>query len=83
LLEPLPGVDRPDDLVEVWGATRNNSALSLSYLDSLDLRDRNETLAGLAVHQVLAMNLGRGGKPERVRGAVVSGNYLTCSASRR
>jgi len=32
-LEPLPGVDRPDDLVEVWGATRNNSALSLSYLD--------------------------------------------------
>jgi predicted permease len=75
-LEPLPGVDRPDDLVEVWGATRNNSALSLSYLDYQDLRDRNETLSGLAAHQVLAMNLGRGGQPERVRGAVVSGNYL-------
>jgi predicted permease len=75
-LEPLPGVDRPDDLVEVWGATRNNSALSLSFLDYVDLRDRNETLTGLAAHQVLAMNLGRGGKPERVRGAVVSGNYF-------
>jgi predicted permease len=75
-LEPLPGVDRPDDLVEVWGATRNNSALSLSYLDYQDLRDRNETLSGLAAHQVLAMNLGRGGQPERVRGAVVSGNYF-------
>jgi hypothetical protein len=75
-LEPLPGVKRPDDLVEVWGATRNNSALSLSYLDYLDLRSRNDTLAGLAAHQVLAMNLGRGGKPERVRGGIVSGNYF-------
>lgn len=75
-LQPLPGVDRPDDLVEVWGATRNNSALSLSHLDYRDLRDRNETLSGLAAHQVLAMNLGRGGTPERVRGAVVSGNYF-------
>lgn len=75
-LEPLPGVDRPADLVEVWGATRNNSALSLSYLDYQDLRDRNETLAGLAAHQVMAMSLGRGGEPERVRGAVVSGNYF-------
>lgn len=76
LLEPLPGIERPDDLVEVWGATRNNSALSLSYLDYLDLRDRNETLSGLAAHQVLAMNLGHEGKPERVRGAIVSGNYF-------
>lgn len=75
-LESLPGVDRPDDLVEVWGATHNNSALSLSYLDYQDLRDRNQTLSGLAAHQVLAMNLGRGGQPERVRGAVVSGNYF-------
>src|SRR5713101_7335874 len=41
LLAPLPGVERPDELVEVWGSTRNNSALSLSYLDYLDLRDRN------------------------------------------
>ena len=75
-LEPLPGVARPDELVEVWGATRHNSALSLSLLDYQDLRDRNETLSGLAAHQVLAMNLGRGGQPERVRGAVVSGNYF-------
>lgn len=75
-LEPLPGVDRPDELVEVWGATRNNSALSLSLLDYQDLRDRNETLSGLAAHQVLAMNLGRGRQPERVRSAIVSGNYF-------
>src|SRR6266852_4081537 len=76
LLEPLPGIQRPDELVEIWGATRHNSALSTSYLDYLDFRDRNAALSGLIAHQMLAMNLGRGEKPERVRGAVVSGNYF-------
>lgn len=76
LLDPLPGIERPDQLVEIWGATRHNSALSTSYLDYLDFRDRNAALSGLAAHQMLAMNLGRGEKPERVRGAVVSGNYF-------
>src|SRR5713101_7439775 len=60
LLADLPGIQRPDELVEIWGATRNNSALSLSYLAYLDVRDRNEVLSGLAAHQVLSMNLGRG-----------------------
>src|SRR5258708_3108296 len=76
LLAPLPGIERPDELVEVWGSTRNNSAMSLSYLDYLDLRDRNQALSGLAAHQVMSMNLAREGKPELVRGAVVSGNYF-------
>src|SRR6516162_1227612 len=76
LLEPLPGIDRPEELVEIWGATSHNSALSTSYLDYLDFRDRNTTLSALMAHQVLPMNLGRGEKPERVRGAVVSGNYF-------
>jgi hypothetical protein len=76
LLSHLPGIERPDRLVEVWGTTRRNSALSTSYLDYLDFRDRNTVLSGVAAHQVLAMNLGRGEKPERVRGAVVSGNYF-------
>src|SRR5260370_2944564 len=76
LLAPLPGIERPDELVEVWGSTRNNSAMSLSYLDYLDLRDRNQALSGLVAHQVMSMNLGREGKPELVRGAVVSGNYF-------
>src|SRR5882757_2093698 len=76
LLESLPGIERPEELVEIWGATRNNSALSLSYLDYLDLRDRNEVLSGLIAHQMLPLNLGRGGKPERVQGSIVSGNYF-------
>jgi predicted permease len=76
LLQPLPGIERPEDLVEIWGATRNNSALSSSYLDYLDLCDRNDVFSGLVAHQVLPLNLGRGAKPERVWGSVVSGNYF-------
>ena len=30
LLDPLPGIERPDRLVEIWDATRHNSALSTS-----------------------------------------------------
>jgi predicted permease len=76
LLQPLPGIERPEELVEIWGATRNNSALSTSYLDYLDFRDRNEVFSDLIAHQVLPLNLGRGARPERVWGAIVSGNYF-------
>ncbi|PYQ47795.1 MAG: hypothetical protein DMF78_22830 [Acidobacteria bacterium] len=76
LLETLPGIARPDELVEIWGATRNNSALSVSHLDYLDFRDGNDVLSGLVAHQVMPLNFGRGGKPERVWAAVVSGNYF-------
>jgi hypothetical protein len=39
LLASLPGIEQPEKLVEIWGATRNNFALSSSYLDYLDYRD--------------------------------------------
>src|SRR6267154_4861372 len=76
LFDPLPGIEHPNELVEIWGATRHNSALSTSYLDYRDFRDRNVVFSGLMAHQVLPLNLGRGDKSERVRGAVVSGNYF-------
>jgi predicted permease len=76
LLASLPGIEQPEKLLEIWGATRNNSALSSSYVDYLDYRDQNKVLSGLTAHQVLPLNLGRGEKPERVWGAIVSGNYF-------
>lgn len=76
LLASLPGIEQPEKLVEVWGATRNNSALSSSYVDYLDYRDQNKVLSGLVAHQVLPLNLGRTENPERVWGAIVSGNYF-------
>jgi len=61
LLAPLPGVTQPEQLVEIWGATQNNSALSNSYVDYLDLRDRNEVLSGIVAHQILALNMSHSG----------------------
>src|SRR6266852_4259 len=54
LLAPLPDIKRPEELLEIWGATRQNSALSTYYLDYLDFRDRNTDLTGLIAHHVLA-----------------------------
>src|SRR5258707_6018076 len=76
LLASLAGIEQAEELVEIWGATRNSSALSSSYVDYLDYRDQNKVLAGLIAHQVLPVNLGRSEKPERVWGAIVSGNYF-------
>ena len=76
LLASLPGIDQPEKLVEIWGATHNNSALSTSYLDYLDYRARNNVLSGLIAHQVLPLNLGHGERPERVWAGIVSGNYF-------
>src|SRR5438477_92276 len=76
LLASLPGIEQPDKLVEIWGATHNNSALSTSYLDYQEFRDRNNVLSGLIAHQILPLNLGRGEKPERVWAGIVSGNYF-------
>src|SRR5260370_27111836 len=76
LLVSLPGIEQPEKLVEIWGATRNNSALSSSYVDYLDYRDQNKVLSGLIAHQVLPLNLGPSMKPERCTGAIVSGKYF-------
>src|SRR5437016_11289088 len=66
LLAPVPGIERPEELIEVWGATRNNHAMSMSYLDYLEFRAHNKSLSGLTAHQILPLNLGREGTPERV-----------------
>ena len=76
LLEPLPGVNHADCLVEIWGATPKNSDLSLSYPDYLEFRDRNHVFSGLFAHQVMPFSIGKGEKPERVWGEIVSGNYF-------
>src|SRR5258708_2080271 len=76
LLASLPGIEQPDKLVEIWGATHNNSALSTSYLDYQEFRHRNNVLSGLIDHQILPLNLGRGEKPERVWAGIVSANYF-------
>src|SRR5260370_24349811 len=57
LLASLPGIEQPEKLVEIWGATRNNSALSSSYVDYLDYRYQNKILSGLTAHPTRIQSL--------------------------
>jgi putative ABC transport system permease protein len=73
LLRPPAGVERPEQVVLV---TWEGSGLGPSYPDYLDYRDRNTTFAGLATFSPTILHLSNGGEPERLPGALVSGNYF-------
>ncbi|MCI0567422.1 MAG: ABC transporter permease, partial [Acidobacteria bacterium] len=76
-LRPLP-VPQAGRLAWVTAVTPPGSRLmNLSYPDYLDLRDRNEVFTGLLAYDEIPVALAGGGAPERVRGAIVSGNYFS------
>jgi putative ABC transport system permease protein len=79
LLQPLPGVMESHRLVMLHSVlTRSdNRAIQVSYPDYKDYRDRNEVFSGLAAFNLDTFNLLDGeGRPERVIGSLVSGNYF-------
>jgi predicted permease len=71
LLRPLP-VAHPSDVVFVG----RDSGPDQSFPNYRDLRDRNQTFAGLAAYRISPMELeGRNG-PDRVWGYLATGNYF-------
>ena len=76
LIDPLPAVHEMDRLMVLSVTDGSGAESSLSCPDFADYRDRNEVLEGLAAYDLQAVNLGGGGKPERVWGMIVSGNYF-------
>lgn len=76
LLNPIPGVRNTAGL---WSLTRGGMAIAnvaFNYPDYADLRDGNQSFSGLAAFHVTPMSLTGAGKPERVWGMLVSGNYF-------
>jgi predicted permease len=79
LLQPLPGVAASHRLAMLHSALArsDNRVLAVSYPDYKDYRDRNKVFSGLAAFNLSAFNLLDGeGRPERVWGSLVSGNYF-------
>ena len=76
LMDPLPAVRDMERLTVLSVTDGGGSESSLSYPDFADYRDGNEVLDGLAAYDLQAVNLGGAGKPERVWGMIVSGNYF-------
>lgn len=77
LLRPIQGVERPDELVNVYGHTaRSDSHDSISYPNYLDYRERAETVSGLAAVSNFFANLAQEGRSELIVGELVSDNYF-------
>ena len=76
LFEPLPGVNRQEELVTAFRVTNNFPNGSFAYQDFLDVRARTRTLAGIAAHSFSSFSLAQEGHAELAFGEVVSENFF-------
>jgi len=73
ILRPL-NVPNPQTLYTVeHGPDKSQSE---SYLDYLDLRDRNRTFESMILYNIIEVGFDTGGSPSRSMGYEVSGNYF-------
>jgi len=76
LLKPLPGLAAQERLVQI-GQTNNGQGFnSVTYADYRDYRDQNATFAGIAAESEQQFHLGTDKTAERIKGALVTGNYF-------
>jgi len=76
LLQPLPGVARQGELLAVGLETHGGRFASFSYPNYVDLRDRNDVLAGVIAYDDMFINVRGGDRTERAFGGIVTGNFF-------
>jgi predicted permease len=76
LLKPLPGIADQNRLVQIGMTTNGQGFNSVSYADYRNYRDENSTFAGIAAESEQQFHLGTEQAAERIKGALVSGNYF-------
>lgn len=76
LLNPIPGAQRTQNVVTLTKSGLAEGSNPLSYLDYVDLRDRNHSFSGLTAFDINSMSLTGIGKPERIWGSIASANYF-------
>ncbi|MFL6258129.1 MAG: ABC transporter permease [Thermoanaerobaculia bacterium] len=79
LLQPLPAVHAPAELVSLFGVDSHSPGRlkSLSWGDYLDYAGRTDVLSGLAAMAECDVSLTSGGFAERVSGLAVSPSYFS------
>jgi len=77
LLRPLPFAE-PEQLLWIGGWMGNDKEQGVTPADFLDYREQSRSFAQLAasISDSIAMNLSEGVEPERLKGALVTANYL-------
>src|SRR5574341_1529495 len=68
LLRPLP-VERPEELVMLYGRTTDVPFASLSYPDFADLRARCDAFRSVVAYEFIPLNLGVGDESRFVTGS--------------
>jgi predicted permease len=76
LLHPIPGVTHTGEMFALSRGGTARSAPSFSYLDYVDLRDRNRSFSALMASDIRPMDLTGAGRPERVWGTLATANYF-------
>ncbi len=75
VINPVAGVDSTNLESIRWFAPEGGQRV-VSWLDYLDLRQRNHTMKQLAVWSIAPLSLGEGTQPERLWSMPVSANYF-------
>ena len=77
LLKPLPFAE-PERLLWLGGWAGNDKEQGVTPADFLDYREQSRSFAQLAasISDSIPMNLSGGGEPERLKGGLVTANYL-------
>jgi hypothetical protein len=76
LLRPLPGITRPQQLVDIHATDKRSSYHSFSYPDYQYFQEQNKSFDGIYAYGGTAMSLNTGVQPERAFGVLVTGNYF-------
>jgi macrolide transport system ATP-binding/permease protein len=76
LLKPIPGITEQERLVRIGMTTNGQGFNSVSLADYRDYRDQNSTFAGIAAEGEKQFHLGTDTTAERIKGALVTGNYF-------
>jgi predicted permease len=76
LLNPVPGITRPDEVVSLSLGKSRDNPLGFTYPDIEAMRDGQRSFTGITTGMFSAMSLTGKGKPERVWGMVASANYF-------
>jgi putative ABC transport system permease protein len=76
LLNPVPGLATPSEVVALSEGTSIQNPFPFSYPDYVALRDGQRSFSGLTAFSIQAMSLTGTAQPQRVWGMVASANYF-------